>query len=73
MILTLSLGIVRPLVFRMAKEFYQTLVPFAFFCFSEEAVLVKSLKYLSDVFPVLNWIIRADQNVIKINDNTLIK
>ena len=30
------------------------------------------LEYLSDVFPVLNWIIRVDQNVIKINDDAMI-
>ena len=43
----------------VTKEFYQICVPFAFVHFSEEAVLEKSLKYLSDVFPVLNWITRV--------------
>jgi len=54
----------------VAKEFYQILVPFTFVCFSEEAVFPKSLKYLLDVFHMLNWIIRVDQNFIKINDDT---
>ena len=57
----------------VAKEFNRILVPYAFICFSKEAILVKLLKYLLDVFPVLNWIIRVDQNVIKVNDNAMTK
>ena len=56
----------------VAKDFNLILVPFAFVHFHKEAVFPKSLEYLSDVFPVLNWIIRVDQNVIKVNDDTMI-
>ena len=37
----------------VAKEFYWVLVPFTFVHFGEEAIVVKSLKYLLDVF--LYW------------------